>query len=304
MSFLLAVARNATNLSGAPIIYTDKASLRFLREELHLTEHAFCTKFEAVAVLEGPDPALGNGNKQRVDLKTSIRAMADEGLRESPFHLINDFYSPMQRTDAITNDSKAKMSWTAYEENVVERHSVALVGFPFETVKDLGVISVGALTLIKNAFEANVCYWVKLSASELAARKQARLSTQLMVEQRVASPQETSMIDHGVPNSNSTPPPLPTLAVHPPVPRDAPTLEAILASSTAGGTQPVVGGEKKKRKQRSDAGVPRGPRRNKENVPAVQNKRRKTSTADMVVDEQHASSSRIKSAAVVHSDSE
>ena len=63
------------------------------------------------------------------------------------------------------------MNYTNYEHNIVEHHSVVLIGWPFdEPVKNPGNLGGRpALEKLWNALESQKCKWEKLKPSELQA---------------------------------------------------------------------------------------------------------------------------------------
>ncbi|TFK60512.1 hypothetical protein BDN72DRAFT_864296 [Pluteus cervinus] len=63
------------------------------------------------------------------------------------------------------------MNYENYERRVVEKYSIALVGWPLDKVTNPGFITTQAdLALVACALDSGACKWVKLSAKELSAR--------------------------------------------------------------------------------------------------------------------------------------
>jgi hypothetical protein len=74
---------------------------------------------------------------------------------------------------AITDDNDAEMSWAHFEEKVVQRYHVDLVGWPEGIQFDIHKLGAGPLTLILHAMRGPepTCFWEKLTAEEVDARK-------------------------------------------------------------------------------------------------------------------------------------
>ncbi|KAJ7753382.1 hypothetical protein DFH07DRAFT_960222 [Mycena maculata] len=95
-------------------------------------------------------------SKQKADfLKSGIR----EGLSE--------------KLVAITGDPNAQMQYVWYEEDIVHKHSVILVGWTFPEIVNPSELSssLAPLQTLYNAIKNDECKFVKLSPLELQARK-------------------------------------------------------------------------------------------------------------------------------------
>lgn len=77
------------------------------------------------------------------------------------------------------------MNYTNYERKIVERFSIALTGWPFDgPVKNPANLGGrAALGKLLNALESETCTWVKLTATELAARVASNKARQARGEQ-------------------------------------------------------------------------------------------------------------------------
>lgn len=68
----------------------------------------------------------------------------------------------------VTHSKVADMNYDNYEEKVVQRLKVKLVGWPFEKiVSPAKLYTIGELRTLRDALRCGACSWVKLSKSEL-----------------------------------------------------------------------------------------------------------------------------------------
>ncbi|KAJ7166463.1 hypothetical protein C8R43DRAFT_1122032 [Mycena crocata] len=82
-----------------------------------------------------------------------------------------------QKIVAITGDENAAMAYVWYEEDVVQRHKIKLVGWTYPELINPSELSTSLPPLndLHDALKADTCKFVKLDAAEVASRKTAWL---------------------------------------------------------------------------------------------------------------------------------
>lgn len=116
---------------------------------------------------------FSNSKKKAAYLKSEIRYLISTGL--SPFSYIfrksRKIYS--SALVDITGNPKAVMQYTRYEEDIVLRYGVELVGWTYENFVNPSELStsLGPLTTLFNALKSGECKFIKLSLTELRERE-------------------------------------------------------------------------------------------------------------------------------------
>ena len=68
----------------------------------------------------------------------------------------------------VTHSKVADMNYNNYEEKVIQRLKVKLVGWPFEkVVSPIKLYTIGELRTLRDALQSGACAWVQLSNQEL-----------------------------------------------------------------------------------------------------------------------------------------
>ena len=68
----------------------------------------------------------------------------------------------------VTHSKVADMNYDNYEEKVIQRLKVKLVGWPFEkVVSPAKLYTIGELRTLRDALKSGACAWVWLSNQEL-----------------------------------------------------------------------------------------------------------------------------------------
>ncbi|KAJ7164604.1 hypothetical protein C8R43DRAFT_946420 [Mycena crocata] len=119
------------------------------------------TKLEAFAVAGCDVLGLLRTSRQKADfLKARIR----------------DFIA--QKIIAITKDENATMQYVWYEEDVVQRYSIKLVGWTYPELVNPSELSTSlpGLQALHDALKNDTCKFVKLNKEQLAARKESWLA--------------------------------------------------------------------------------------------------------------------------------
>ena len=70
--------------------------------------------------------------------------------------------------EMVTHSKIADMNYDNYEEKVIQRLKVKLIGWPFENIiSPAKLYTVGELRTLRDALRSGACCWVKLSKTEL-----------------------------------------------------------------------------------------------------------------------------------------
>jgi tRNA U54 and U55 pseudouridine synthase Pus10 len=110
-----------------------------------------------------------NDNDHRCMVKRRVHTLVRRGLRKLQFNLMCSECSVNIFAEEQTGNTNLEMSWEIYEHAIVDRHHVALEGWP-STVFNPGKMSTKVLELVLNALEEGRCYWCNVSSEEVEDR--------------------------------------------------------------------------------------------------------------------------------------
>ncbi|TFK65039.1 hypothetical protein BDN72DRAFT_901014 [Pluteus cervinus] len=140
----------------------------FVEDALGMTPEELAMKADGYSVSGLRLGARPTSDLPRGTLVSKCRKQIQSGLQT----IINSARKSSYRRKTV-------MNYENYERRIVEKHSVALIGWPLEKVTNPGFITTQVqLALVACALESGKCKWVKLSATELSARVKRNVARQ------------------------------------------------------------------------------------------------------------------------------
>ncbi|KAI0706518.1 hypothetical protein C8Q76DRAFT_800938 [Earliella scabrosa] len=145
-----------------PKVFLTAGADSFIREVLGQEPRALALRFEAWAVSKLTDQVLVKGAPKLRQAISLCRSLIQEGL--------DRILAPPGQTKP---KKPVKMNYDNYEAKIVEALHVALKGYPCLLVANPGTIGRDNVYKLLDALQGSLptCYWVRLSAEEVEARK-------------------------------------------------------------------------------------------------------------------------------------